>query len=190
MPRTKKNADLRHAAISSAAVALRTGKGWNAWFNLLDRAGARRLEHPAIARLLNERHGVDGWWAQMITVAWEQARGWRVRHQRIGGSFEVSASRTIAASRAAVWKALVDPRVRRRWVNVASWDVRTRKAPERVRIDWPGDQIVEFSLVPKAAEKCQVVATHSKLHDARSAATTKRCWARALERMKAHLEKP
>ena len=40
------------AGISSTAVEAKTGKGWDAWFRLLDKRGARKLKHTAIAALL------------------------------------------------------------------------------------------------------------------------------------------
>jgi hypothetical protein len=41
--------------------------------------------------------GVDPWWAQGVTVGYEQARGIRSPGQRQDGTFEVSVTRTIAA---------------------------------------------------------------------------------------------
>jgi hypothetical protein len=178
----------RHAGIGDDAVKRRTGRGWEEWFELLDQAGAKELEHPEIARWLDVRHGAGAWWSQMITVAYEQARGRRVRHERAGGDFAVSATRTIAAKPSAIWKALSDAATRRKWVNAATWKVRTKKAPERMRIEWGKDELVEFRITPKGADKCLVAADHSRLKDAKSAASTKKCWARALDKMRAFLE--
>jgi hypothetical protein len=189
MKTTAKRAKPQHAGVSDEAVAQRTGKRWSEWFRLLDRAGAKRLDHAAIASLLHAKHRVSGWWSQMITVAWEQARGRRVRHQKAAGDFEVAASRTIAASRAAIWRAITNAAARRRWVAVPAWSVRTQRPPERVRIDWPGGQIVEFRIDAPAAGRSRVTAQHLKLRTAKAAAWTKRCWARALDRMQALLEK-
>jgi len=179
-----KKQDARHAGVSTTAVERRTGKGWDAWFALLDRAGAARLDHSQIASLLHEKHGVAGWWSQMITVAYEQARGRRVKHETSKG-FEVSASRTIPASQAKAWKLLADAKLRRRWLNAntSAWPIRTQKAPDRMRIDWGKSEVVEFRITPKAADKCLVVAQHMKLKDAKSAAAAKACWGRALEKM-------
>ena len=64
--------------MSDAAVKAKTGKDWAGWFGALDKAGAANLNHPQIARLLHEKHGVAGWWSQMVTVEYELARGLRV----------------------------------------------------------------------------------------------------------------
>ena len=180
-------AAMRHAGISSDAVAKRTGRGWDEWFELLDRSGAESMEHAAIARRLHSRHGVPGWWAQMITVAFEHARGRRVKHQRPDG-FEVTASKTIAASRAQAWQALTDPKRRAKWVAAAKWEVRTEKPPARQRVTWKDGTIVEFHLLAKGPAKCQFVVQHMKLPDAKTAAWTKQCWVRAVGRLQEQLE--
>lgn len=82
-------------AVSDDAVREATGRGRAEWFALLDRAGAVTWTHPAIASWLVGRHGVDGWWAQGITVGYEQARGIRQPGQRQDGTFEASVSRTV-----------------------------------------------------------------------------------------------
>ena len=43
--------------IGDEAVAKRTGKTWPEWFKALDKAGAKKLDHPAIARMLHDRFG-------------------------------------------------------------------------------------------------------------------------------------
>src|SRR5215510_11774808 len=101
-------------SMTDAAVRAKTGKDWAGWFAALDRAGAAKLEHRAIAELLSRRHGIPGWWCQMVTVEYERARGLRVRHQTTGG-FEVAVSRTIAASLPALYEAAATAPNRRRW---------------------------------------------------------------------------
>jgi hypothetical protein len=83
-------------SIGSAAVAAKTGKGWHDWFAILDRAKANTWPHKQIASFLYDEQSVPGWWCQMITVGYEQARGLRVKHQKADG-FAASASKTIEA---------------------------------------------------------------------------------------------
>ena len=68
-------------SMSDAAVKAKTGKDWNAWFALMDKAGANKLTHKDIAALLHETYKVPGWWSQMVTVEYERARGLRVKFQ-------------------------------------------------------------------------------------------------------------
>ena len=72
-----------------------TGVPLTEWARRLDEAGARELDHTAIARLLVERWEVDQWWAQGVTVAYEQLIGRRVVGQSRDGDFAASASRTL-----------------------------------------------------------------------------------------------
>src|SRR5207249_473349 len=71
-----------------------TGQGWQQWFGLLDAWEAASRPHPEIARWLGAEHGVPGWWAQSITVGYEQARGLRAPGQHADG-WAVTASKTV-----------------------------------------------------------------------------------------------
>ena len=82
--------------IGDDAVVSATGKTRDEWFALLDDAGATGWKHQAIATWLARDQGVDPWWAQGVTVGYEQARGIRLPGQRQDGTFEVSVTRTIA----------------------------------------------------------------------------------------------
>ena len=51
-------------------------------FQILDRAGAKKMTHQEIANYLHTKHSVPPWWTQMVTVTYEQQRGLRDKHQR------------------------------------------------------------------------------------------------------------
>ena len=55
---------------SDAVILANTGKTWDEWFAVLDGWGAVERPHTEIARWVNQEHGVDGWWAQGVTVAY------------------------------------------------------------------------------------------------------------------------
>ena len=63
--------------MSDAAVQASTGKIWKEWFAILDKAGARKMDHKQIVAYLVKHHKVGPWWQQMVTVIYEQARGLR-----------------------------------------------------------------------------------------------------------------
>lgn len=79
----------------AASIESGTGTALAVWAERLDAAGARDLDHTATARMLVERWDVDGWWAQGVTVAYEQLIGRRVEGQSCEGDFSASASRTV-----------------------------------------------------------------------------------------------
>jgi len=84
-------------AIGSQAVVRSTGRPREEWHELLDTAGATGWPHKRIAEWLVTEHAVDGWWAQSLTVGYEQARGMRQPGQRPDGTFDANVSRTVAA---------------------------------------------------------------------------------------------
>jgi hypothetical protein len=173
--------------VGDAAVQHATGKTWAQWCVLLDKAGARQLPHRRIAILLQQRHGLGGWWAQMVTVGYEQVRGLRVRHQRAVG-YEVGASKTLDVAAAAAFLAWQDARLRSRWLQEPI-SVRKATPPKSLRLDWSGGaEVVSVNIYPKGAGKCQVVVQHGKLKSAAAARRAKAFWSKALDRLKGVLQ--
>ena len=173
--------------MSDDAVLARTGRIWFEWFKILDAAGAKKMTHQEIAALLHSRHHVGPWWTQMVAVSYEQARGLRDKHQKPGG-YEISVSRTIDASVNKAFKAWTDEKTRRNWLP-ANLTIRKATSNKSLRISWENGQTsVAAAFVPKGSNKCQVVAQHSKLPDARAAAKMKAFWAKALDRLKGSIE--
>lgn len=83
--------------INTAAIEKTTGKAWSVWTKELDEHGARELSHAALAKLVNTKlDGIEnaGWWAQGITVAYEQHIGKRIPGQLADGLFEIAVSKT------------------------------------------------------------------------------------------------
>ncbi|GEK79608.1 hypothetical protein [Agrococcus baldri] len=84
---------------SPQALLAATGRSREAWRELLETAGALEWSHKATAEWLVREHGVDGWWAQGITVDFEQARKGRLPGQQADGTFVVSKTRTVPGQR-------------------------------------------------------------------------------------------
>ena len=101
--------------MSEEGITSRTGRGWDDWFRILDAWDGTGRTHPEIARHLREEHGVDGWWAQGITVGYERARGMRAVHETTRG-FEVSVTKTVSATPEQLWHAVIDPAGRDAWL--------------------------------------------------------------------------
>lgn len=89
--------------INIASIEKATNKSWEEWVKELDDNGARELSHTDLARKLCDELGgkveSHGWWAQGITVAYEQHIGKRVPGQLSNGLFELAVSKTVAARR-------------------------------------------------------------------------------------------
>ncbi|PCN48577.1 hypothetical protein Csp2054_05575 [Curtobacterium sp. 'Ferrero'] len=87
-------------------VLAATGRHPDEWYAAIDAADGQRIGHAAIAAWLAE-HGVDSWWAQGVTIGYEQSRGLRIPGQRSDGTFAVSASRQVPGEREPVLDAIV-----------------------------------------------------------------------------------
>ena len=99
------------------AVERATNRTWEEWLRFLDGIDAKDLSHHEIAtKVLEELDGkVEnlGWWAQSVTVAYEQYIGRRIPGQRPDGTFQTSVSKATKLG----MQALMD-----RWVDFAAGD--------------------------------------------------------------------
>ncbi|PWB97279.1 hypothetical protein [Homoserinimonas hongtaonis] len=87
------------STISDTKLMAATGKTRGEWHALLDAENAPTWSHTQIAAWLHREHRVDGWWAQGITVGYEQARGMRLPGQQPDGTFAAGISRTVDGDR-------------------------------------------------------------------------------------------
>ena len=168
--------------LSDAKSREKTGQGLDHWFGVLDAFGAVAKGHTASARHLYDDHGVDGWYAQGLTVAYERARGVRGLNQRCDGDYEVSVSKVITTTTRQLVKGFSDARERKRWTDglddtlvdslAAALPVRATKGfvvkPDgqaRFRFKWNGTP-VQLNVYPKPGGKLSLVATNLKLSSA------------------------
>lgn len=179
----KGNSGAAAGETSDESVRRRTGKGWEEWFQILDDAGAEEMTHPEIARYLEQRLKVSGWWAQQITGTYERARGRRIRHEMPEG-FQISKSKTYSVPVARLYSAWMDSAARVKWLSTPKLEV-SKSTPEKsIRIRWEGGKSsVEVSFAPKGETKSQVTIQHNRLADAAEAERMKAFWGEALLRL-------
>ena len=179
---------LRFAGVGSEAVLRATGRAWDEWLKVLDRAGAKAMPHKEIALMLWRKFEVPDWWSQMVTVGYEQARGLRAVNQKADG-FAANASKTVGIALGRLYDAWNDPKVRARWLPDAPVEVRRSTDGKSMRMTWTvGDSSVDVGFFSKGADKSQVQVEHGKLKNAAAVARQKKFWSAALERLKAMLE--
>ncbi|HKP46274.1 MAG TPA: DUF4287 domain-containing protein [Pyrinomonadaceae bacterium] len=175
--------------MSDDAVQAKTGKTWDQWFSLLDKAGAKKMNHQEIVKLLNSKFDVGPWWQQMVTVTYEQARGLRDVHQKPAG-YEISVSRTVNAPVAKLYKAFAQDKERKAWLSDDGLTVSKATAGKSLRGSWNGGKAnLAVAFYPKGDNKAQVVVQQSKIVDAKSSAKMKTYWGAALDRLQQALEK-
>jgi hypothetical protein len=170
------------AGIGDEAVRAKTGRTWQEWIDVIDKAGGRAMSHQQIGDLLDRKFGVAPWWSQMVTVGYEQAVGKRVRLQKVDG-FAATASKTLKVSAATAFKAFSDPSTRESWLT-DKFTIRKATAPKSLRITWKdGKSHVDVNIYAKGPRKAQVSLQHSKLASARAANQMKKYWSEALSRL-------
>ena len=121
---------------SDESVLKNTGRTWDEWFKSLDKSGAKSRKHPEIVRWISDEHGVDGWWAQQVTVAYEQDRGMRAPGQRADGTYNVTASKTVEVPVERLFKAFQDRRLRGRWLGDFELGIRTARPGKSMTAAW------------------------------------------------------
>jgi hypothetical protein len=82
-------------SVGDTSLLAATGQSREGWRTMLAAAGATEWKHNVIAAWLVTEHDVDPWWAQNITVDFEQHSGRRRPGQRADGRFEVTVSRRL-----------------------------------------------------------------------------------------------
>jgi len=160
---------------SEAAVRKATDKGWDDWFRILDRWGGTDRTHTQIARHLTDL-GVDGWWAQSVTVGYERARGMRAEHQRPDG-FTVDVSKTFPVAAERLHRAFAQPRQRNRWLERGTLRLRTATTPTSARFDFgDGPSRVAVFVTAKGAAKATASIQHERLADAEAVQEMRAFW--------------
>jgi hypothetical protein len=178
-PRSKVYAEL--AGTSDATIKRKTGCSWERWVKALDHHGAREMAHREIARLVNTKYKIDGWWSQTVTVGYERIKGLRAKGQRRDGTYEAGKSRTFNVPVTTLFEAWAEASVRRRWLNGASVKVRTATAPKTMRLGWTDGSIVVVGFIPKGKSKSSVALAHTKLPDRETVDRLKRYWSERLD---------
>ncbi|HSF42922.1 MAG TPA: hypothetical protein VLT87_24160 [Thermoanaerobaculia bacterium] len=197
------NAPARKKGEVNEASALKaTGHGLDHWFAVLEAFGAAGKGHTAAAAHLSKDHGVPGWYAQGITVAFERSRGLRETNQACTGTFQVSVSKTVPATVAEVIDALKSADRRAAWLEgadpglVEALDAAFTGAKPRevktkgddyawLRFPWDGHTVeIRITGKPKGAS---VVADNAGLPDAGLVEPRRGQWKVALEGLRRYL---
>lgn len=173
--------------VGERAVRAATGKPWRHWFALLDRAGAKTMDHRSIVAVLAKVRGLSGWWQQMITVAYERARGLRKKHQTSRG-YTANISKTLQAPLATLYEAWSDPERQHGWLGGPAPQVRSARPEQTLRLTWHDGSNVLVYFSGKGDGKSTVTISHEKLPNARSVLQYKIFWKDALMRLEAVLE--
>jgi hypothetical protein len=168
------------AGFSEEAVKKATGSGWTRWVAALDRIGAAGMTHRDIARRVRDELGIDGWWAQAVTVGYERIRGLRAKGQRRDGGWEVNKSKTIGVPMVKLYGAFATKRARGRWLGEVRLEVKTAARGKSIRMRWEDGTRLDAYFVPKGERKSQVALQHRDLPSQAAADRMRAFWTERL----------
>jgi hypothetical protein len=185
--------DAKLFPVADATVRDRTGKSWDEWLALLDRAGvaARKFDHHnfdhnrAWQAVMKFLPGSDGWWAQMVSVGYERVRGLRAMNQSCNGDFQASVSRTLVGSLEKVYSAWEENCAR--WLDAPGLTFTKFNRGKNIRARWPDGTLIDIRFTGKGPDKCQVVADTTKLDGAQAVAAAKAFWQQQFARLEQFL---
>lgn len=173
-----------------ASIEAATGRAWSEWVTLLNQTGAQAMEHKEIAEIVRkELEGATdspGWWAQGVTVAYEQEIGRRNPGQNNDGSFETSVTKTVIGSKEDVLALWVEAHGEAKEFNGELVDnVRTSVTPVRCywRCNLGDGSSLSIATEQKGADKAMITATHSKLASEAAKDEWRQYWKELISRL-------
>jgi hypothetical protein len=168
------------AGWSDDLIKAKTGCDWDRWVKALDHAKAHEWPHREIARYINEKYKVPGWWTQTVTVGYERIKGLRAIGQRRDGGYEANKSRTYPVPLARLYRGFSDKRNRVKWLPGVELTIRTATKDRSMRITWPDGTSVVVGFMAKGNGKSSVQVQHGKLTDKAAADKVKAFWGERL----------
>jgi hypothetical protein len=171
----------RQEMMTDEAIRAKTGKGWDHWFTALDKAGAGKRDHAAIAALLQEKMGLSPWYSQMIAVSYERVRGIRAMNQKCDGEFSVSVTKVMPVSLAKLFAVATAKQAA--WFPKGAFAETSRTKDKYWRGRWKGDGRLAIGFIAKGPGKAQIAVDSGKLAGADIVEKERTAWKAALEKL-------
>ena len=192
---------------SDEAVKKATGKAWDAWFAFLDKKGADTMKHKEMAEMLSEKKYIkNGWWSQMVTNAYEKARGRRVVGQTEDAGFQIGVTKTLPMSTKDLWKLITSSEGIALWLGRGTklkftpdepyetadgtrGEIRTVRAGTRIRMTWqpkkfPKPTTLQLTVIPRKSTRGTCLSFHHEnLANAKQREMMRRHWQGVLDRL-------
>ena len=173
----------RSPTIGDEAFVRATGKAPAEWVRIIEESGGGQRSHAEIAGWLAAEHGLDGWWAQNVTVHYERASGRRAPHQKADG-YAVSVSRTVDLEADAIGAWFTHDSLRDRWLDPGLLSLRTLQLGRSARFTVAGsDSRVAIWLTPKPGGRTGVQVQHERLPDPEAVEHWRAFWREHLDRL-------
>ena len=175
------------ATIGEEKVKAATGRGWMGWFIILNRMEATSLPHKEVAKRLKEKHGAPDWWAQMIAVEYERARGGRKKNERAGGTYAVNVTKVMPVALSKLFAAATNEKTRKDWFPPGAFEETSKTKDKYWRGKWKKDGKLEFGFTAKGDGKSQIALEIGKLASPDAVEKERAAWKKAMEKLAALL---
>ena len=172
-------------SISEAKVKEATGRGWMGWFVILNLMEATSIPHKEVAKRLKEQHGAPSWWAQMIAVEYERARGGRKKNERASGSYAVNVTKVMPVSLSKLFAAATS--ARKDWFPPGAFEETSKTKDKYWRGKWKTGRKLEFGFYAKGDGKAQIALEIGKLPSPVEVEQERAAWKKAMEKLAALL---
>lgn len=184
-PPAKTEGEWPPTAISEAKVKEATGRGWMGWFVILNLMEATSIPHKEVAKRLKEQHGAPSWWAQMIAVEYERARGGRKKNERAGGTYAVNVTKVMPVSLSKLFAAATSKR--KDWFPPGAFEETSKTKDQYWRGTWKAGRKLEFGFYAKGEGKAQIALEIGKLPSPVEVEQERAAWKKAMEKLSALL---
>jgi hypothetical protein len=175
------------AGLSDESVKKATGRAWEKWVALLDKADAKEMSHPALTKHIRATYDTPAWWTQMVAVGYERIRGLRAQGQQRSGDWSVSKSKTVGVPLAKLYAAF-NARGRAKWMDGVKLTVRGATPNKSMRLRWEDGSPIDVGFMSKGDLKSQVALEHRKLASKVEADRMRAFWTERLNALAAMLK--
>ncbi len=173
-------------SISDAKVKEATGRNWMGWFVILNLMEATSIPHKDVAKRLKEKHGAPSWWAQMIAVEYERARGGRKKNERAGGTYAVSVTRVMPVALSKLFATATTKH--KDWFPPGAFAETSKTENKYWRGTWKKDRKLEFGFYAKGDNKASIALEISKLPSEADVDKERASWKKAMEKLQSTME--
>lgn len=165
-----------------SSIETGTGKNWSEWTSFFESVKAEKLSHLELSKKVEaELQGAvenPAWWAQSVTVAFEQTTGRRVPGQLANGLFELAVSKSVASPREELFTRAVEWFESQSTLNGKAY-AKPRQTVTPKRSNWrcDFDDGSKFAVtVEDGAAKSKLVLSHTAVSTQADAERWKEFW--------------
>lgn len=189
--------------VSDASVFKATGKEWDEWIKIMEKAGARTWRHGEMTEFLARKHKLSLWWRQIVASGYQVAVGLRAEGRNSKGQYSITATKMVPFGAKKAWAILASPEGLEIWLRPLGpfklkpkaafetdggvfGEVRTMVAGTRARLSWRDSDegkasTVQVQVYPRPKGRAMYVIQHDGLVDGRLREDLRARWKGALE---------